>query len=71
MGSNLVHQTTQFIRDYVQTGLTNSVNLAFKQLLNFTVLPCHIIAYLTYLTYSKTCLKRSLKNRQDEDLNDK
>ena len=32
------------------------------------VLPCHIIAYLTY---SKTCNKRSLKNRQDKDLNDK
>ena len=36
VGSNVVHQTTQFMRDYVQSGLTNSVNLAFKQLLNFT-----------------------------------
>ena len=54
----------------LQYGLVSSLNLRISAEWQTRVLLSSFGHYILWIVYSKTCLKRPLKNRQNKDLND-
>ena len=62
------HKDLSTLKSYIHLALAASVNYHFFGWINPYV---YLIEVNNCIMYSKTCVKRPLKNRQNKDLNDK
>ena len=62
------HTCTKNQLQSICTLMAGSIDFA-KFILQDNIWPVHVVSI--FIAYSKTCVKRPLKNRQNKDLNDK
>ena len=69
----VINKIGLFVRkpDFVACKEQSDQRLCFSLPAKYTILACFIHTKLHYTRYSKTCVKRPLKNRQNKGVNDK